>query len=105
MSDGRTTRHLDLTGLVYGNLTVRGRGSRYSPDGRKKGGSWICQCVCGSTCEAGTTDLKRGKYKSCGCLKKQIAKQNAPRRVIRSKRVLFRETTFDRVSAFLNGDD
>lgn len=32
---------------------------------------WYCQCDCGNTCLVTGTDLRAGKQKSCGCLKKK----------------------------------
>jgi hypothetical protein len=34
-------------------------------------GVWECMCDCGKTVYAASTDLKRGKVKSCGCRRKE----------------------------------
>lgn len=34
---------------------------------------WICKCDCGNICSISTTDLKSGKSKSCGCLRKEVS--------------------------------
>ena len=54
-------------GQKFGRLTiVKSLGSKT----KKPRIYWLCQCECGNTTEANTTDLKGGKVKSCGCLKK-----------------------------------
>lgn len=47
----------DLTGKVYGNLTVK----EYVGDGR-----WLCECICGNTKEVRGYDLKNNNVTSCG---------------------------------------
>jgi hypothetical protein len=60
-------RRLNLTGRVFGRLTVRG------PTGRRSHGSalWDCLCSCGTPKEVSTNALMKGKVKSCGCLLKE----------------------------------
>ena len=57
---------LDLTGNVFGKLTVvERRGSD------KQGRSlWFCLCDCGNTIISKSRHLTKGDTKSCGCLKK-----------------------------------
>lgn len=53
----------DVTGKVYGRLTVLGliaRGSHNRP-------IWLCQCECGQSTRTATSDLVSGRTKSCGC--------------------------------------
>ena len=54
---------VDITGSVFGRLTVLRR------DGRKPGGAvhWVCQCSCGRQCTARGTSLRRGETSNCGC--------------------------------------
>lgn len=55
----------DLTGQVFGRLTVR-----EASDKRKdRHIVWVCKCECGKTCYVATRFLIRGSTKSCGCLK------------------------------------
>lgn len=62
-----TKRNPDLTGLVFARLTVRFRnGSR---NGHRA--LWLCECACGNTRVVSGTDLKTGRVKSCGCLKRK----------------------------------
>jgi hypothetical protein len=57
---------VDLTGQRFGRLTAH----HYSNanDGRK---AWSCVCDCGAQIEVRGEHLRRGKSKSCGCLKKE----------------------------------
>jgi hypothetical protein len=53
---------LDLTGSVYGQLTV----VRY--DRTVHGNSfWVCRCSCGNTPVVRADHLKQGRVVSCGC--------------------------------------
>lgn len=58
---------VDLTGEVFGRLTVLGR------DGANKHGQvvWRCACDCGAQTCAPTGILKRGDKQSCGCLRRE----------------------------------
>ena len=63
---------VDLTGQRFGRLTVvEKEGSREYRPGRYRI-YWRCKCDCGNECSAHTTDLRAGKVKSCGCLRKEI---------------------------------
>ena len=53
----------DLTGKVYGYLTVLHRAS--SQKGRV---CWLCRCRCGKEKAVSARDLKSGHVKSCGCM-------------------------------------
>ena len=56
---------LDLSGEIYGNLTVLG-----SPARERWGRlNWHCQCVCGRQVMVSSNNLRSGNTKSCGCLK------------------------------------
>lgn len=54
---------IDITGNVYGRLTVIRRCEKPS-----KRVTWECECECGSIKSVSGTRLKSGKTKSCGCL-------------------------------------
>ena len=63
---------VDLTGQRFGRLTVvEKKGSREYRPGRYRI-YWRCKCDCGNECYVHTTDLRTGKVKSCGCLRKEI---------------------------------
>ena len=63
-------RKIDLTGQVFGKLTVLEEAQE-----RNKSGSvcWICQCECGNTVVVSGDNLRRNHTKSCGCQKKESA--------------------------------
>lgn len=54
----------DLTGKVFGNLTVLCKS-----DTRHKNGGiwWTCRCSCGNNCEVSATLLVTGRRSHCGC--------------------------------------
>lgn len=55
-------KRIDLTGEVYGKLTVK----KFShSDGKHT--HWKCRCACGRLVTATTTNLRQGHTKSCGC--------------------------------------
>jgi len=54
---------LDLTGNVYGRLTVVKEGDRQNKQRR-----WYCQCECGNTVLVLQSSLRGGLTSSCGCL-------------------------------------
>lgn len=58
----------DLTGRVFGRLTVLGQAEDYiSPKGQHFA-QWLCQCSCGSESKnISTGNLKNGSTISCGC--------------------------------------
>jgi hypothetical protein len=64
-------KFVDLTGRQFGRLTVLCHvGS--SPYG---GTLWKCQCSCGNRCVKRDGSLKRGKTKSCGCLRRELTSE------------------------------
>jgi len=67
----------DLTGVRFGKLVCL---EPTDERGKSGGTVWKCQCDCGNTCLAVSTQLTHGYKKSCGCvghppLKKFIGKQ------------------------------
>lgn len=61
----------DLTGMVFGRLTVLKQVRRQN----STSAYWECECSCGSEHHPilSTTELRSGRTKSCGCLAKEIA--------------------------------
>lgn len=55
---------VDITGKVYGRLTV------LQEDGKTNASKikWLCKCICGKTTTVIGTCLKSGHTESCGCL-------------------------------------
>ena len=61
----------DLTGMVFGRLTVICREDDYvAPSGYKKP-KWKCLCECGNEKDVLASNLKRGTTTSCGCFQKE----------------------------------
>lgn len=60
---------IDQTGNVYGKLTVIQQAPQKNSCGEV---CWICKCECGNIRIISGKVLRRGKSKSCGCLKKKI---------------------------------
>lgn len=61
------SRFIDLTGNVFGKLTVVGR-TGYN---KHKQIVWKCECKCGKTVNIVGYRLRYNETKSCGCLKRQ----------------------------------
>lgn len=63
----------DLTGQIFGRLTV----IKYSPEQSKinKKRTYLCQCSCGKLKYVRGYCLKSGHTKSCGCLQKEKVKE------------------------------
>lgn len=53
---------IDLTGLIFGKLTVVKRLPTV-----KKRTIWRCLCECGKCCDVRSDHLKTGITSSCGC--------------------------------------
>lgn len=60
-------RLIDLTGVRFTNLVVC---SLFEKRGIRKVIHWLCECDCGNHHIASGDNLKSGKVKSCGCLRK-----------------------------------
>lgn len=62
-------RRIDLAGQRFGRLTVLeyvGLNDQYVA-------RWRCRCDCGTVCVINSTDLRKGKTRSCGCLRSEVA--------------------------------
>jgi len=55
----------------YGRLVVIGRSGHDNHQHR----FWLCLCDCGNTARIRATALRRGKCKSCGCLRTDLRKR------------------------------
>lgn len=69
MRAGRKAK--DLTGRVYGRLTVIER-----VENKNSLVMWKCRCTCGQLTTASSHDLTIGLKKSCGCLRKEGRKKD-----------------------------
>ena len=65
-------KFIDLTGKRFGRLLVI---SKFK-DKKYNKIQWKCQCDCGNTCIVLGSSLRNGLTKSCGCLHKDIVRQN-----------------------------
>ena len=70
-------KKIDLSGQTINRLVV------IREAGRDKGGSvlWLCRCLgkhgddCGKEVIVSANDLRRGRTKSCGCLKRELCRE------------------------------
>ena len=58
----------DLTGEIFGRLTVIGTDSNT----HTRTTLWNCRCQCGNLCSVHAANLIDGVTRSCGCLKREI---------------------------------
>lgn len=63
-------RKIDLTGKIFGKLTVIEEYPQRTPQGSVQ---WKCQCECGNTTIVSGDNLRRNHTLSCGCLQKESA--------------------------------
>lgn len=58
-----TIHHVDLTGQVFGRLTVLGLAPQRCGNRRR----WFCRCICGTVIDPIEYTLVHGNSTSCGC--------------------------------------
>lgn len=65
----------DLTGQRFGRLVVIQRGGTYKHPYNTYWTQpiWLCQCDCGETCFVNGQNLKQGRTRSCGCLRRETS--------------------------------
>lgn len=72
----------DLTGQVFGRLTVLYRAENHiSPTG-KSYPRWHCRCECGNEVDVTASALQRGRTKSCGCYQRERASASGKKQCI-----------------------
>ena len=78
----------DLTSQRFGRLVA------LEPTDKRSGLSvvWRCRCDCGNVCEVASGNLRSGRTRSCGCLRKE----NAQARGRERKGVAVRDLTSQR---------
>ncbi len=59
---------IDITGQKFGRLTVLER-KENSKNGISR---WLCRCDCGNLTVVLSTQLRKGRTKSCGCYMKEV---------------------------------
>lgn len=64
---------IDITGQRFGRLTAL----RYL-ERRGKATFWLLRCDCGQEHEAAQANLRMGTVSSCGCLRRELARQRRP---------------------------
>lgn len=64
----RGGRFIDLTGEVFGRLTV----VSFSGVGPNRGTRWLCECACGTRVTIASGSLRSRHTQSCGCLHKEV---------------------------------
>jgi len=72
-------KFIDLTGKVFGRLTVIRR-SENSTIGKVK---WLCKCLCGNEKSVTSNHLQSGHTKSCGCFHTEQIKKATTRHGMR----------------------
>ena len=71
----------DLTGQVFGRLTVLYRAENYiSPTGQQQT-RWHCRCECGNEVDVNAFELRRGRTVSCSCNRREKAAETAKRKL------------------------
>jgi hypothetical protein len=59
-------RKEDHTGKTFGKLTA----IKFEYQNKRGAAMWLFKCECGNTITFRASDVKRGQYKSCGCITK-----------------------------------
>lgn len=62
-------KFIDITGQIFGQLTVLYRQPSFVQKG--SGAYWMCRCACGDFTTVSGSNLKTGSVKGCGCLRGQ----------------------------------
>ena len=65
---------LNLAGQTFGRLTAIRRAEN-DDNGRAR---WLCDCECGNSTTARSTDLTGGKQLSCGCWRREASGMRGP---------------------------
>lgn len=66
----------DLTGQRFGRLLVTGRATNLTYPNGVITTRFKCLCDCGNTVVVNRTNLTSGNTKSCGCYRKELAKEH-----------------------------
>ena len=68
---------IDLTGRTFTRPTVIRRVKDVETISRDRWRPmWLCECECGNQCVVLGDNLRSGKTKSCGCLRKEKSAEN-----------------------------
>ena len=75
-------RYEDLKGKTFSRLTVISESKDRTESGEK---IWECQCSCGNKQLVSTGNLKSGNTISCGCARKERAKESGSKNIKKAK--------------------
>lgn len=94
----------DLTGEMFGRLTVMYRlPDHVTPSGQKQR-KWHCKCECGNECDVYATQLKNGK-KSCGCISlKERAQREIAKNIAKEKSQKEKQIARNKILCIVEGD-
>ena len=81
----------DLTGYIFGKLTVIQRDHIHVTPSGQKVPYWLCKCECGNKCVVNGTALKNHYTTSCGCYRKKKLSET----IIKLEKELLRIQTND----------
>jgi len=70
------TRYEDLTGRRFGRLTALS----FAGLNENRNAVWKCRCDCGREVLALAINLKGGRTRSCGCLRRELTRQRNEQR-------------------------
>lgn len=68
---------IDLTGQTFERLKVIERAEPPSQYYATRGAWWLCECKCGNNVTVASRNLRQGLIKSCGCLRREMARERA----------------------------
>ena len=77
---------MDLTGKMFGRLTVIKEGDRKIQPNGKKRRTWLCHCQCGKEAVVLQENLTRGITRSCGCLKSDMLRERRGEKRVSAER-------------------
>lgn len=63
----------NITGMVFGYLTVLGLGESVTNRSGNTCYKWFCRCSCGKVAVVRSTNLKSGNTTSCGCFRVKVS--------------------------------
>ena len=91
----------DLIGKVFGYLTVIEEDASIISLSGQKIRRWKCLCRCGNVVTKREPHLKNGHTKSCGCLRKSMAKEHCIKDFSKPNKYIFSD---DYVTGYANDD-
>jgi hypothetical protein len=71
----RRERRLNLAGRRFGRLKAIRPAEQRAKFGKIQ---WLCRCNCGRECTVTVDDLRAGKVRSCGCLRRSACSKTKP---------------------------